>query len=150
MTTGSLRNVRETETFCWLPPERNSTGCSSDGVRTSSRATRSFTARRSDRLRRKPSLVKRRSDWMVEFTRTPSTGISASCLRSPGRSMTPDRTAWWVEIKLSSRSSHTTLPARGGVLPARQSNSWDCPFPSAPAIPTTSPLSRVKLTGPND
>ena len=62
--------------------------------------------------------------------------------------MIPAPTASWVEIKVSSFPRRTTLPARGGTRPARQLKSSGCPFPSAPAIPTTSPLCSVKLTGP--
>ena len=79
---------------------------------------------------------------MVAFTRTPSTGINASCLRSPGSSMIPARTASWVEISISSLPSQTTRPAFGGCRPARQSKSCGWPLPSAPAMPTISPLSK--------
>ena len=62
--------------------------------------------------------------------------------------MIPAPTASRVEIKDSSLSAQTTRPARGGIRPAKQSKSWGWPLPSAPAIPTTSPVRRVKLTGP--
>ncbi len=150
MTAGSRRNVREIDTFCWLPPDRNSTGCSSDGVRVRRRSTRPRTALRSARRRRSPSTPNRPSDWIVEFTRTPSTGISASRFRSPGNRTMPARTASLVDTRLSSLPSHATSPALGGTRPARQSNNWGWPLPSAPATPTISPLSSSRLTGPND
>ena len=150
MTVGSRRNVRETATFCWFPPERNSTGCSSDGVRIFSCCVSSSTALRSLRRWRKPAVLNRRKVWIVALTRMPSTGINASCLRSPGSSRIPARTASWVEISIRSLPSQATRPARGGCRPARQSKSCVCPFPSAPAMPTISPRSSVKLTGPKD
>src|SRR5919108_572105 len=51
MTWTSRRNGRVSETFCWLPPERKRTGCSTDGVLTFSRSTRRFTAAPSRRPR---------------------------------------------------------------------------------------------------
>ena len=98
----------------------------------------------------KPSTLNRRSVWIVALTRTPSTGINASRLRSPGSSMIPDRTASCVDVSINSLPSQSTRPAFGGCRPARQSKSWGWPLPSAPATPTISPLFNVKLTGPND
>ena len=102
------------------------------------------------RLRSSPNRLKRRSDWTVAFTLTPRTPISASRLRLPGSSMIPARTPSRVETRLSSLPMQATRPARGGIRPARESKSWGWPLPSAPAIPTTSPLCSVKLTGPKD
>ena len=98
----------------------------------------------------RPATLNRRSVCTVALTRTPSTGINASRLRSPGSSMIPDRTASWVEVSISSLPSQSTRPACGGWRPARQSKSSGWPLPSAPATPTISPRCIVKLTGPKD
>ena len=134
---------RRPTTFCWLPPERNSTGCSSDGVRISSSLDEiAAPRRRSARRRRKPEPAEpaQRLDGGVD----PHAEHAASTpprLRSPGSSMIPARTASWVEISVSSLPSQTTrarLRRRAGPRGSRRAGAGRCP--RRPAIPTISPL----------
>ena len=72
--------LRATETFCWLPPDRNSTAARATA--SGSPAVRRGRRRRAARppASRKPSTEKWRNDWIVAFTLTPSTA-SAPRLR---------------------------------------------------------------------
>ena len=151
ITVGSRRNVRATATFCWLPPERNSTGCSSEGVRISSRSTSS-----SDGL---ALLAPAQEAEHAEPAQRLDRGVDPDAehrhqrlVLAVARQQHDPRPHGLVR-----RDQHQLLavarrpgPLCGGCRPARQSNSCGCPLPSAPAMPTISPRVSVKLTGPND
>ena len=80
------------ETFCWLPPESDCTGCSIDASRmleAPHEIVDGVAARAGDSARRGGSSA--RSTWIVVFARTLRTGKSDSRARSPLSSTTPAR-----------------------------------------------------------
>ena len=125
--TSPRRKGRVRETFCWLPPERNCTGCSIDAARMLRRRTRSSTVRRSRRRCRNPTRPRRRRTWIVVLARTLRTGKSDSPARSPLSSTTPARSASSGDRGVERatvadrrfRSRARRRRARGGTAPDR-------------------------------
>ena len=149
MTLTSPRwNGRVSETFCWFPPESVCTGCSIDAVRMLRRFTRPSTVRRSRRRLRNPRAPSRRSTWIVALARTLRTGKSDSDARSPLSSTTPARSGPSGELESSSLPSQVAVPVARSA-PASARRNCACPLPSAPAIPTISPLATSRSIGPN-
>ena len=141
------RNGRVSETFCWLPPESDCTGCSIEAARMRSRRPSSSTACRSRPRRRSPNRPRRRRIWIVAFARTLSTGKSASPARSPLSRTTPARSGPSGDARSRSLPSHVARPAAGSA-PASARRNCSCPFPSAPAMPTISPAATDRSIGP--
>ena len=145
--TSPRRNGRMSDTFCWLPPESDDTGCSDDAMRTRRRSTSPAIARRSRPRRTTPARASRRSTWMVAFARTLKTGNRASPRRSPLSRTTPARSGPAGERVSSLAPSHDALPTAGSMpASARRNGTW--PLPSAPAIPRISPFRTTRSTGP--
>ncbi len=145
--TSPRRKGRVSETFCWLPPERDCTGCSTDAIRIRRRRTRPSMVRRSRRRRTTPRRPSRRRTWIVVLARTLSTGKSDSRARSPLSNTTPARSAATGDFVSSASPLQEALPVgRSTPASARRNCTW--PLPSAPAIPRISPLSTLRSMGP--
>ncbi len=145
--TAPRRNGRASETFCWLPPESEPTGCSIEAMRMRSRSPSACTAVRSRPRWRKPRRRREGRIWIVAFARTLRTGKSDSRARSPESNTTPARIGPSGLRRSSSLPSQTTEPVARST-PARARRNCTCPLPSAPATPTISPFRTIRSTGP--
>ena len=145
-SAGFMHSQRASSTFCWLPPDSSRIFCSAPVALMPSRFMNRSTISRCFARSTMPARVSVGSAASVRFSRTDSSGMIPSPLRSSDTKAIPARMASSGVRGFSRFPSICMAPSSGGSAPKMARAVSVRPEPSSPATPRISPLRTSSVT----